>query len=176
MAAAFYLVALATGAVTAIGYERANASQSGMSASRTGETSVGMPLWWLAAGQAIRADYEIEARFGAVTLSVAPPLLLRTSLQVATAHVEGVRTGSILFVAATSGWYAFEAQPSPLGGPRCGTASLTRAFAGEPGCPTYDVSYRVTWRLASHDDVARSDLARLVVPGPRGKLAVLRVP
>ena len=175
MVAAFYLIALSTGAATSIGYERASKSQSGISTTATWGTSVGLPMVWLSAGQAIRADYAVEARFGSVMLTVAPPLFWRTSLQAAAAYVEGTRTGSLLFIAEGSGWYGFEAEPSPQGGPRCGTPGLTRIIVGKAGCPTYDVSYRVTWRLASRDDVAGSGLARLAVPGPYGKLAVLRV-
>ena len=47
----------------------------------------------------------MDATFGALSLTVAPPLVLRTPLQAATAYVAGKRTGSVLFVAQTPGWY-----------------------------------------------------------------------
>jgi hypothetical protein len=116
----------------------------------------------------------VEARFGAVALTVRPPLVLATPLQAATVYVEGTRSGSALFVPEAAGWYRFEADGSPLGGPRCGTPSLTRAFIGDPQCPTYDVTYRIIWRLADRDTHG-SGMSRLVVPARHGKLAVLRI-
>jgi hypothetical protein len=88
--------------------------------------------------------------------------------------VEGRRNGSVLFVPTVPGWYGYEIGGSPLGGPRCGAPSLTRVFTGDPNCPTYDVTYRVIWRLADQDDHG-SGMARLVVPEPHGKLTVLRI-
>jgi hypothetical protein len=174
-AAFFYGVGLFTGAVTAVGYESGTKAQSGFSTTSNSGVSVGIPVW-LGAGSAIRADYAVEARFGSVMLSVAPPVFLRTSLQTATAYVEGSRAGSLLFVAEAPGWYTFDTDPSPQGGPRCGTRSLKRIIVGDASCPTYDVSYSVTWRLADPQDLASgTGLARLSVPGPHGKLAVLRI-
>ena len=174
-AACFYVVGLFSGAVTIVGYETDTKSQSGAVSTSAWAFSVGLPVW-LNARQAIRADFDVDARFGAVTMTVAPPLMLRTSLQAATAYVEGKRTGSILFVPEVPGWYTFSAASSPLGGPRCGTPGLNLRdmTIGRPDCPVYDVSYSVTWRLAdSHDTSAQ--VARVNVPRPNGKLAVVRI-
>jgi hypothetical protein len=173
-AACFYVVGLFTGAVTIIGYERFSASQSGAVSTRILPFSVRTPGMWLSVRQAIQADFDVDARFGAVTMTVSPPLILRTSLQAATAYVEGKRTGTILFVPEAAGWYTFYADASPLGGPRCGTPGLNLRdmTIGRPDCPVYDVSYSVTWRLAdSHD--ASAHAARVNVPRPNGKLAVV---
>jgi hypothetical protein len=174
-AACFYVVGLFSGAVTIIGYETDTKSQSGAVSTSFWAFSVGVPIW-LNARQAIRADFDVDARFGAVMMTVAPPLMLRTSLQAATAYVEGKRTGRILFVPEVPGWYTFSAAPSPLGGPRCGTPGLNLRdmTIGRPDCPVYDVVYSVTWRLAdSHDPSAQ--VARVNVPRPNGKLAVVRI-
>ena len=176
-AVGFYAVGLLTGAVTSIGYQSATTSQSGAARSTPWSMNLSVPVpVWLGAQQAIRADFDVEARFGAVTLTVAPPLGLRTSLQAATAYVEGARQGSILFVPEASGWYTFHVDASPLGGPRCGTPglSLKRIVIGEPACPSYDVTYRVHWHIADRQEAGQG-LTRLGVPGPNGKLAVLRL-
>jgi hypothetical protein len=174
VALGFYAVGLLTGAVTLVGYASATKAQSGAVSTSTWSMSFGVPVVWLGAQQAIRADFDVDARFGAVTLTVAPPLPLRTSLQAATAYVEGTRTGSVVFVAEAPGWYTFSAEPSPLGGPRCGTPglSLRNMLAGNPDCPVYDVRYSVTWHLAQGQAHA---VARVSVPRPNGQLAVVRI-
>ena len=170
VAGAFYAVGLLTGAVTLVGYASATKTQSGAVSTSTWSMSFGVPAVWLSAQQAIRADFDVDAKFGAVTFTVAPPLMLRTSLQAATAYVEGKRAGSVLFVAEAPGWYTFAAEPSPLGGPRCGTPDLNLRdmVAGRPDCPVYDVRYSVTWHLAK--DKAHA-VARVSVPRPNGQLA-----
>ena len=177
LAAGFaYVAGLATGAFTLIGYEAQTKSQRGATSTRTGwATRFGVPVW-LAEGRAIQADFDVDARFGAVLLRVAPPLPLRTSLQSAVAYVEGKRAGSVTFVAEAAGWYTFEADPTPLGGPRCGKPELDarRMLIGDPDCPIYDVSYQVTWRLAG-DGAASRGAPRLSIPRPHGKLATLRI-
>jgi hypothetical protein len=80
MVVAFYLVALTTGGVAAVGYERFTKAQNGFSGTKNGGLSVGLSLVWLGARGALRADFEVEARFGAVRLSVRPPLVFGTSL------------------------------------------------------------------------------------------------
>jgi hypothetical protein len=177
-AAVSYLVGLLTGAVTFVGYEAKTQSQTGAVRTSYWPISFGMPAVWLEAQQGIRADFAVDASFGAVAFTVAPPLPLRTSLQAATAYVEGKRAGSVLFVAGAPGWYTFKADPSPLGGPRCGSPelSLHNMVIGNPKCPAYDVSYSVTWQLALQRDpgVAHA-LPRLTVPGPNGMLVTLRI-
>jgi hypothetical protein len=170
-----YLIAQATGAITVVGYESQSRKQMGFVGLGFGGFGLRHPVW-LGAGEVIAADYEIDARFGAVALTVRPPLLLRANaLQAATAYVEGKRSGRVLFQAGAPGWYVFQTRPSPLGGPRCHkpNASLQDLFAGDADCPTYDVSYRVTWRRAgrTRDDGA----ARLTVPPPGGTLVTARV-
>lgn len=174
-AAFFYVVGLMSGAVTIVGYATDTKSQSGAVSTSAWAFSIGLPVW-LNAREAIRADFDVDARFGAVTMRVAPPVVLRTSMQAATAYVEGKRTGSILFVPDVPGWYTFSADASPLGGPRCGTPGLNLRdmTIGRADCPVYEVSYSVTWRLAERDG-ASALVARVNVPGPNGKLAVVRV-
>jgi hypothetical protein len=121
-------------------------------------------------------DFDVDAKFGAVTLTVTPPIWLRTSLQAATAYVEGRRAGSLLFIAEAPGWYSFDAEPTANGGPRRGKPSLDlhRMIVGDRDCPVYDVSYSVTWRVAGNQDFARA-VPRLKVPRPNGMLVTLRI-
>jgi len=134
-----------------------------------------MPVW-LNERQGITADFDVDAKFGAVTLTVTPPIWLRTSLQAATAYVEGRRAGSLLFIAEAPGWYSFDAEPTANGGPRRGKPSLDlhRMIVGDRDCPVYDVSYSVTWRVAGNQDFARA-VPRLKVPRPNGMLVTLRI-
>jgi hypothetical protein len=174
-AGAAYLLGLATGAVSIIGYESDSTSQQGAARTRVLPISLRLPVW-LAAGQAVRADYAVDARFGAVTFTVAPPLVLRTSLQAATAYVEGRRSGSVLFTAQAPGWYTVRSDASPLGGPRCGSPSLSPRdlLIGRPDCPVFDVSYSATWHLAGSAASAGA-MARLAIPPPQGTLVTLRI-
>lgn len=175
VAAALYALALRSGVVTFVGYEARSETLVGAGRSSTFPIEVVMPVW-LAEGQAIRADFEVDAAFGSVSLRVAPPLWWRTPLQAATAYVEGKRSGSILFVAGAPGWYMLEAEPSAIGGPRCGPAhlDLKHIVIGDPKCPVYDVNYRVTWHLAAAQDLTGA-LPRLQVPRANGTLATLHI-
>jgi hypothetical protein len=174
-AAAIYVIGLVAGMVSFVGYEARTERQAGATRTSTFPIEVGIPVW-LRAGQAIRADFDVDARFGAVTLTVAPPLWLRTSLQSATAYVEGRRSDAVLFMVQAPGWYTFKAEPTSIGGPRCGPKSLDlkHIVIGDAQCPVYDVSYRVTWRLAAEQDFGRP-LARLEIPRPNGTLVVLHI-
>jgi hypothetical protein len=170
-----YALGLATGAISVIGYESDSTSQQGAMRTRILPLSLRVPVW-LAAGQAVRADYEVDARFGAVTFTVAPPLVLRTSLQAATAYVEGRRNGSVLFTAQAPGWYTVRSDASPLGGPRCGSPSLSPRdlLIGRPDCPVFDVNYSVTWHLAG-SAASTGAMARLAIPPPQGTLVTVRI-
>lgn len=176
-AAAFYFVGLATGAVTLVGYEQRSTEGRGFVRDDTGIQTkfTGMPVW-LPAGHAVRADYEVDAPFGSLAVSVAPPLFLRTSLQAATAYVEGRRSGSILFIAKEPGWYRFRTDASPIGGPRCRGPNTTMldVMIGSAECPSYRVRYTVSWHLAGDAAAARSD-TRLVIPAPNERLAVTHI-
>ncbi len=152
-AAGAYVIGLFTGLVTFVGYEATTERQVGASRTTIFPVEFRLPVW-LQERQAIRADFDVDARFGAVILRVKPPLWLSTPLQSAVAYVEGKRAGSVLFVAEAAGWYNFEAEGSPNGGPRCGPPYLDakHIIFGDSKCPTYDVTYRVTWRIAGDQD------------------------
>jgi hypothetical protein len=175
-AACLYVIGLITGAVTFVGYQAKTEKLVGAARTSWWPIDIGVPVW-LKDRQAIRADFDVDARFGAVTLTVAPPLWLRTSLQAATAYVEGKRAGSVLFVAEAAGWYTFAAAPTASGGPRCGVPvlDLKRMIVGDADCPVYDVAYGVTWRLASERDLVANTFPRLHIPPPNGRLATLRI-
>jgi hypothetical protein len=175
-AACLYPLGLITGTVTFVGYEAKSAKLVGATRTSWWPVNVGVPVW-LNERQAIRGDFEVDARFGAVMLTVAPPLWLRTSLQAATAYVEGKRAGSVLFVAEAAGWYTFAAEPSANSGRRCGVPALDlkRMIVGDADCPVYDVAYGVTWRLASVRDLVANAFPRLHIPRPNGRLATLRI-
>jgi hypothetical protein len=170
-----YLAGVLTGIVTVVGYEAGSETQTGATRTSILPVDIGIPVW-LREGQGVTADFDVDARFGAVTLTVAPPIWLRTSLQAATAYVEGKRAGSVLFIAQAPGWYTFESRSSPLGGPRCSKPELDlkRIIVGDRDCPTYDVRYSVTWRIAGEEALAGS-APRLSVPRPNGKLVTLRI-
>jgi hypothetical protein len=173
-AAAIYLLGLYGGAITLIGYQSGTERHQGWSTTRWFGLDVRLPVIWLDAGDAVRGDYEVEAPFGSLTLSVAPPLILRTSLQTATAYVEGQRRASVAFVVQEPGWYVFWASPSVIGGPRCpGGTNLAKAFLGLSECPGYEVSYRVTWRIAEARHAA--GLPRMNVPRRNETLVTLRI-
>jgi hypothetical protein len=172
---AIYVAGVLTGFVTFIGYEARAEKLIGATRTSVFPVEIGIPVW-LNERQGIAADFDVDARFGAVTLTVAPPIWLRTSLQAATAYVEGRRSGSVLFIAEAPGWYSFDADPTPNGGPRCGKPSLDlkRMLIGDQNCPAYDVSYSVTWRIAGEQDFARV-APRLKIPRPNGMLVTLRL-
>jgi hypothetical protein len=155
LAAAGYVIALAVGAISAVGYDSGRAEASGMVSDRSGlnTTAVGLPLLWLREGAALRADYDVDAEFGALELWVGSPPW--RTWRAATANIAGKRDGSMLFVAKSAGWYRFWVDPSPIGGPRChppGTTMLD-ILKGSRDCPTYKLRYAVTWRLANGDDL-----------------------
>jgi hypothetical protein len=95
-AAGAYAIGLFTGLVTVVGYEAKTEAQVGASRTTRGALEFGIPVW-LGERHAIRADFDIDARFGAVILRV----------------------------------------------------------IGDSKCPTYDVTYRVTWRIAGDQDLSR---------------------
>lgn len=172
-AAILYFAGLAVGAVSLVGFEYRSQRQTGFTGTSWFPFQVGMPIW-LNAGGAVQADYDVQADFGAVMLSVAPPLVLKTSLQTATAYVEGKRAGSVLFVAQAPGWYSFWASPTPNGGPRCRgpNTTISDVMIGSSACPTFDVTYTVTWRMA---DAQRTATSRLYVPRPHETLVTTRI-
>jgi hypothetical protein len=169
-----YVAGLAAGAFSLVGFEYRSQRQEGIGSTSWFPIRLGIPIW-LAAGGAVEADFDVDARFGAVTFTVTPPLFLRTSLQSATAYVEGRSRGRVLFVAQTPGWYSFYSDPTPVGGPRCRGPDTTMLdiFKGSRDCPTYDVSYTVTWRIA--DPHRAPATARLAVPRPYEKLVTTRI-
>jgi hypothetical protein len=174
-AAALYLLSLYGGAVTLIGYESGSERHQGWSTTYWFPVAFRLPVIWLHAGDAVRADYDVDAPYGALAIDVAPPLILKTSLQTATAYVEGQRSGSVMFIAQTPGWYVFWATPSVLGGPRCPEPpDLAKSFLGLSKCVGYDVTYRVTWRLTDARE-AHAGVPRLTVPRPNEKLVTLRI-
>jgi hypothetical protein len=173
-AAILYAAGVFVGAFSIVGYASGSERQQGFHGERWFPLRFGVPLW-LPAGAAVRADYDIDAKFGALSLTVTPPLVLRTSLQAATAYVPGRRQGSVLFVIQSPGWYSFVNDTTPIGGPRCPRQrSMAEFIVGSSDCPTYDVSYRVVWRLA---DAARtpSDVPRLAVPRPNETLVTRHI-
>lgn len=160
-----YALGLVTGAITIVGYQSETGSQHGFSSVSWFPVKLAIPVW-LDAGGAIRADYEVDAPNASALLSVGPPLLLRSSsLHKAVVYVSGKRSGSITFIAQAPGWYSLDAAPSPIDGPRCShPRSMAQAMIGSSDCPTYVVSYSVTWRLtnarATSDDTARVAIPR----------------
>jgi hypothetical protein len=176
--AVIYAGGLLTGAITLVGYETRKVEAAGMVADHSGwQTSfLALPAVWLSPGRAIRVDYDVAADFGALALDVSPPLLLKTPLQTATAYVAGQRSGSVLFVAKSAGFYRFYTDPTPIGGPRChppGTTMLD-IIKGQPDCPSYRMRYTVSWHLADPHD-ATVGLTRLSIPSPNETLAAIRI-
>jgi hypothetical protein len=168
-AALLYAAGVFVGAFSIVGYASGSERQQGFHGERWLPLAFGVPLW-LPAGSVVRADYDIDAKWGSLSLTVTPPLVLRTSLQAATAYVSGRRRGGMLFVIRHPGWYRLMHDTTPLGGLLCPRQrSMAQIMIGSSDCPTYDVSYRIVWRLA---DVAAlvSGLPRLDVPRPNEAL------
>lgn len=155
----FYLTGLATGAVTLVGWESGNAVSRGMVVESSGLVSTFGPLpVYLPAGRAVRADYTVDARFGALWLVVRQPFWSKIR---ATAHVAGERRGSVVFVAREAGWYKVSADTSPTFGRTChapGT-SMVDILTGRDGCPHYDVRWSVSWHLADGRDTGPDHVA-----------------
>lgn len=165
-----YAAGLYAGVFSLVGYASGQERQQGFSSERWFPLQFGAPVW-IAAGRAVQADFEVDARFGALSLTVWPPVVLRTSMQAATAYVAGRRSGSVLFVVGNSGWYSLHTDPTPVGGARCPRQrGMAEVLIGSSDCPTYDVSYRVVWRLADPGRTA-ADVPRLHVPRPHEPLA-----
>jgi hypothetical protein len=163
-----YLGGLWTGAITLIGYESRSAEAHGMVADNSGLSSLfsGLPVVWLRQGGAIRADYDVDAEFGALELSVATPLRLRA----ATANIAGKRQGSVLFVAQSAGFYSYHPEPTPIRGPRChppGTTML-QVMIGDSNCPSYKLRFKVSWNLADVADTTGAP-ARIMIPAGHEK-------
>jgi hypothetical protein len=157
------------GTFSIVGYASGSERQQGIHGERWFPVRFGVPLW-LRSGTVVRADFDVDAKFGALSLTVTPPLVFRTSLQAATAYVAGHRQGSVVFVIQSPGWYSLMHDATPVGGPRCPRQrSMAEIIVGSSDCPTYDVSYRVVWRLANAS-VATAGLPRLNVPRPNERL------
>jgi hypothetical protein len=164
----FYAVGLATGTVTLVGYESGNAVSRGMfvESSGFGADFRGPPVY-LPAGRAVRADYEVDATIGALRLVIMQPFWSKVT---ATAHVAGTRSGSVVFVARTSGWYKFYADTSTAFGRTChqpGT-SMVDILTGRDGCPHYDIRYAVAWHLASGHETGPHHVT-VPIAGPNEK-------
>ena len=132
----------------------------------------GLPVVWLRQGSAIRADYAVDAEFGALELRVSTPL----RMQSATANVAGRRHGSVLFVAQTAGFYSYGLDPTPVGGPRChppGTTML-QVVVGDSKCPTYKLRFKVSWHLANAADTAGAT-ARIAIPAKSERSTYVRI-
>ncbi|RAI41598.1 hypothetical protein [Rhodoplanes roseus] len=160
-AVSFYLVGLATGAVTLVGYERGNAVSRGLFVESSGLLSrFTMPPVYVPAGRALRADYTVDAKVGSLWVVIMQPFWSKVR---ATAYVAGERSGSIVFVAETAGWYEFYVDPTPVFGHRCHTpgADMVDILTGRDGCPRYDVRYTVSWHLA---DGAETGPRHVTVP------------
>jgi hypothetical protein len=168
-AAALYVVGVIAGAFSIVGYASGNERLWGFYGERWFPLRFGLPMW-LPSGTAVRADYVVDAKFGSLSLTVWPPVLLRTSLQAATAYVPGRRQGSVLFVIQSPGWYSLNNNATSIGGPRCPRErSLAEIVVGSRDCPAYDVSYRVVWRLVDAQRVPAT-VPRLTVPRPNEAL------
>lgn len=174
-AACLYTAGVLVGAFSIVGYASGSERQQGFHGERWFPLAFGMPLW-LPAGSIVQADYDIDAKFGALALTVTPPLVFRTSLQAATFYVAGRRQGRVAFVIQSPGWYSLGHDTTPISGPLCPRQrSMAEIMIGSSDCPTYDVSYRVVWRLADRQGLAR-DLPRLNVPRPHETLATAYIP
>lgn len=170
--AAGYVGGLWIGAITVIGYESRTAEAHGVVADNSGLQSVGLPMVWLRQGSAIRADYEVDAAFGALELRVSTPLRVRS----ATANVGGKRHGSVLFVAQSAGFYSYGLDPTPIGGPRChppGTTML-QVIVGDSKCPSYKLRFKVSWHLANAADTAGAT-ARIAIPAKSESSTYVRI-
>jgi len=163
--ATFYVVGLATGAVTLVGWESANLVSRGMVVESSGLTSQFAPLpVYLRAGGAVRADYTVDAKVGSLYLVIMQPFIPKVK---ATAYVAGERRGSLVFVARRSGWYRFYADTSPVFGHTChapGTG-MVDILTGRDGCPHYDIRYTVAWHLADGRETGPQHVA-VPIAGP----------
>lgn len=159
-----YAAGLGTGVVTIVGYQSETGSQYGFSSTSWFPVKLTVPVW-LDAGSAVEADYEVDATNGSAVLVVGPPLLMRSSpLQRAVVYVSGKRSGSVTFISQAAGWYSLNASPSPIDGPRCPRQrGMAETMIGSSDCPTYVVSYKVTWRL-TNARAAPAGTARIVIP------------
>ncbi|NVO17684.1 MAG: hypothetical protein HXX10_26975 [Rhodoplanes sp.] len=174
----FYLVGLSTGAVTLVGFEQRRSEGRGIVSDNSGlQTDFRFFPVWLPTGGAVRADYEVDAELGSVAVSVSPPLLLKTSLQTATAYVAGRRSGSIVFVAREAGWYRFWSDATPIFGRRCHApgASMVDIITGSDGCSSYKARYKVAWHLAGRAEPAAAGHVTIPIPAPNEKLATVRI-
>jgi hypothetical protein len=173
-AACVYAMGVFAGIFSVVGYASGSERQEGFHGERWFPLAFEVPLW-LPAGAVVRADYDIDAKWGSLSLTVTPPLVFRSSLQAATAYVSGRRQGSVLYVIQHPGWYSLVHDTTPLGGPRCPKErTMAQIMIGSSDCPTYDVTYRVVWRLADATALA-AGLPRLDVPRPNEKLVTLYI-
>lgn len=173
-AALLYAAGVFVGAFSIVGYASGSERQQGFHGERWFPLRFGVPIW-LQSGTVVRADYDVNAKFGALSLTVAPPLMFRTSLQAATAYVAGHRQGSVAFVIQSPGWYSLVNNTTPIGGPRCPRQrSMAEIMIGSSDCPTFDVSYRVVWRLTDAAQTA-SGVPRLAVPRPNETLVTRHI-
>lgn len=161
----FYVVGLATGGVTLVGYGSGNAVSRGAFTESSGliTTFTGMPVY-LPAGRAVRAEYTVDAKVGSLWLVIMQPFW--SSVR-ATAYVAGERSGSVVFVAKTPGWYRFYADPTTSFGRTChkpGT-SMVDILTGRDGCPHYDIRWSVAWHLADGRETG-PDHVRVEIAGP----------
>jgi hypothetical protein len=161
----FYVVGLATGAMTLVGYESGNAVSRGIFTESSGLGSDVTPFpVYLPAGRAVRADYTVDAKIGSLWLVIMQPFW--SSVR-ATAYVAGERSGSIVFVARTAGWYKFYVDPTPVFGHRCHKPGTTMVdiLTGRDGCPGYDVRWSVAWHLADGRETGPSHVT-VEIAGP----------
>jgi hypothetical protein len=170
----FYVLGLATGTITLVGYETGNVVSRGIAAESEGLGTFfrGFPVY-LPEGHAIRADYDVDATVGSLYLVIMQPFWSKVR---ATAYVAGTRRGSVVFVARTSGWYKFYADTSTTFGRSCHRpdASMVDVLTGRDGCPHYDIRYTVSWHLAAGSEAGPGHVT-VPIAGPTEKTGSARI-
>jgi hypothetical protein len=151
-----YQISVMTNQVGSAGYERQwHASSAGYLAPFLKKISLNPPVY-LAAGDALVADYSAEIAKGGVSLSLAHVYdggypSNKTKIGI---FLPNSGSGSIRLVALSDGWY--RPITTPIGATKaassCGEHFGTRSFvenwlAHDPACSLHDVAYSVMWRM-----------------------------
>jgi hypothetical protein len=167
IAVAAYVLGRLSGLVSLAAIERGGQTQWGFFGEST-RLKLKTPVW-LNRGEALGVDYDVDARHGSLLLEANhtswTPGLARQHM--AYAQIEGRRTGQVLFVAQTSGLYAYGSEPTSLGGPRCPEKrELGEVMLGSAKCPTFAVTYSLQWRVVARPAASAADVGtrRITVP------------
>jgi hypothetical protein len=155
LAGILYQIAIMTNHVTSAGYERQWHASEGYLAPFVNKVSLTPPVY-LAAGDALVAQYTVDIAKGGVNLSLARRdnggfIADRTTAQM---FLPTSSAGSIRLVALADGWYRPVTSTLSVGkaAPACGENLHSRSLvenwlSHDPACSLHDVAYSVMWRM-----------------------------